>query len=48
VQPLARVATLLFFEWHLKRDAGAGRMLTATGLTRYLRGAVDAVDVLSK
>ncbi len=48
VQPVTRVATLLFFEFHLKRDAAAGRALSTAGLSRYLRGAVDGVDVLSK
>lgn len=48
VQPVTRVATLLFFDFHLKRDAAAGRALSTAGLSRYLRGAVDGVDVLSK
>lgn len=48
VQPIARVATLRFFDLHLKRDAGAARALSQGGLLPYLRGAVDGLTVLAK
>lgn len=48
VQPVARVATLLFFDWHLKNDPAAGQALSSAGLAPYLRGAVDGVAVLEK
>lgn len=48
VQPVVRAATVLFFAAHLKADGAAAKRLTAVGLKPYLRGAITAVDVLSK
>jgi predicted dienelactone hydrolase len=47
-QPLVRAATLLFFNAYLKGDAEARKSLTVSGLTGYLRGVVDRVEVRSK
>jgi predicted dienelactone hydrolase len=48
VQPIVRVATLRFFDLHLKRDAQAASTLSQDGLSPYLRGAVDGLTVLAK
>lgn len=48
VQPVTRAATLLFFDSQLKGDAEAARRLTRAGLSPYLRGKVDKVEVLRK
>jgi predicted dienelactone hydrolase len=48
VQPVVRAATLLFFNTCLKADASAAETLTTKGLQKYLRGAVDSVEVRSK
>ncbi|MEY2598213.1 MAG: hypothetical protein RLZZ142_472 [Verrucomicrobiota bacterium] len=47
VQPVVRAATLLFFDAHLKARPDAARQLTEPGLTPYLRGSVNRVEVLS-
>jgi predicted dienelactone hydrolase len=47
-QPLVRAATLLFFNAYLKGDVEARKSLTVSGLTVYLRGVVDRVEVRSK
>jgi predicted dienelactone hydrolase len=47
-QPVARAATLLFFNAYLKTDTAARKSLTADNLTRYLRGTVNSIEVLSK
>jgi predicted dienelactone hydrolase len=47
-EPLVRAATLLFFNAYLKGDAEARKSLTVSGLTGYLRGVVDRVEVRSK
>lgn len=48
VQPVVRVATLLFFNAYLKEDGDAKQMLTAEGLRPYLTGEVDEVEVQKK
>jgi predicted dienelactone hydrolase len=48
VQAITRVATLAFFDLHLKSEAAAANRLTAEGLRPALRGAIDAVEVMSK
>ena len=48
VQPIARAATLAFFDLHLKGDEAARRMLSVDGLKPLLRGVVDRVEVLTK
>lgn len=48
VQPLVRAATLLFFNAHLKADTSAAETLTTHSLQKYLRGAVNSVEVRSK
>lgn len=48
VQPIVRVATLLFFNTYLKADTSAAGNLTSNGLQKYLRGPVNSVEVRSK
>lgn len=48
VQPVVRAATLAFFDICLKGDAGARSRLTREALSPYLRGRVDAIEVMSK
>ncbi|MFM7807224.1 MAG: hypothetical protein ACKPEA_04745, partial [Planctomycetota bacterium] len=48
VQPIARAATLAFFDAHLKGDADATKRLSVEGLKPLLRGSIDKVEVLSK
>jgi predicted dienelactone hydrolase len=48
VQPVVRAATLAFFDACLKDDASARSRLTTAGLRPYLRGRVDAIEVMSK
>lgn len=48
VQPITKRATLAFFDWQLKGDAGSGATLSEAGLRPLLHGAVDAVEVLAK
>lgn len=48
VQPVVRVAALLFFNRCLKSDESAGVALSSEGLTPYLRGDVTKVEVRRK
>lgn len=48
VQPIVRVATLLFFNTYLKADNSAAGTLTTNGLQKYLRGSVNTVEVRSR
>ena len=48
VQPVARAATLDFFDANLKGDAEAGKRISVDGLKPFLRGAITKVEVLSK
>jgi predicted dienelactone hydrolase len=48
VQPVVRAATLLFFNAYLKSDAAAKNSLSQEGLAPYLRGAVNAIEVMRK
>lgn len=48
VQPVVRAATLAFFDACLKGDAHARSQLTSDALRPYLRGRVDAIEVMSK
>jgi predicted dienelactone hydrolase len=48
VQAITRAATLAFFDLHLKSEAAAAKRLTVEGLRPALRGAIDAVEVMSK
>jgi predicted dienelactone hydrolase len=48
VQAITRTATLAFFDLHLKSEAAAAKRLTVEGLRPALRGAIDAVEVMSK
>jgi predicted dienelactone hydrolase len=48
VQPVVRVATLLFFNACLKADAAARRTLSVEGLRPYLRGVVNNIEVMDK
>jgi predicted dienelactone hydrolase len=48
VQPVVRVATLLFFQAHLAGDAVAADRLSAATLKPYLRGAVSDLELLAK
>jgi predicted dienelactone hydrolase len=48
VQPVVRVATLLFFNACLKNDASARESLTAAALRPYWRGSADGLEVLRK
>lgn len=48
VQPVARAATLAFFDIHLKSSAAAAKTLTPEGLKPSLRGVVTSVEVLTK
>jgi polyhydroxybutyrate depolymerase len=48
VQPVARAATRAFFDLHLKSDAAAADRLSATALQPFLRGEINAVEVLRK
>jgi len=48
VQPVARAATRAFFDLHLKSDAAAADRLSATALQPFLRGGINAVEVLRK
>jgi hypothetical protein len=48
VQPIVRAAALLFFNSSLKADSSAAGKLTTNGLQKYLRGAVDSVEVRGK
>jgi predicted dienelactone hydrolase len=48
VQRVVRAATLLFFNAHLDPAAAGGDPLDTEGLQRYLRGAIDGVEVRSR
>jgi dienelactone hydrolase len=48
VQKVVRAASLLYFNYYLKGDADALGMITTTGLSQYLSGEIDAVEVRSK
>ncbi|MFM7259631.1 MAG: prolyl oligopeptidase family serine peptidase, partial [bacterium] len=48
VQPIVRAATRAFLDFHLKADAKAMDRMTAEGLKPFLRGEINAVEVLSK
>lgn len=48
VQPIARAATLLFLEAHLRGDDQADARLSERGLQPLARGAVDRIEVLRK
>ncbi len=48
VQPIVRAATLLFFNTYLKADTSVAGNLSTNGLQKYLRGAVDGVEVRSR
>ena len=47
-QPVARAATLAFFDMQLKSDPEAAKRLTVESLTPLLRGQITGVDVLAK
>lgn len=47
-QPVIRAATRAFFDLHLKSDTAAKERLTPEALKPFLRGEIDAVEVLSK
>jgi predicted dienelactone hydrolase len=48
VQTIVRVATLLFFDAHLKSDVSTQKFVTQSGLKRFLRGSIGNIEVLSK
>ncbi|MFT5127070.1 MAG: putative dienelactone hydrolase [Rhodothermales bacterium] len=47
-QPVARAATLLFFDAYLKQSPTAKAALTAKSLEPYLRGRVSSLELLKK
>jgi polyhydroxybutyrate depolymerase len=47
-QPLVRAATRAFFDLHLKLDKSANKTLTSDGLSPFVRGSIEGVEVLSK
>ena len=47
-QPVARAATLAFFDMQLKSKQEAGNRLTAEALSRFLQGEITNVQVLAK
>ena len=47
-QPITRAATRAFFDLHLKADNAAAELLTRESLKPFLRGEINALEVLAK